>query len=174
MRDTRSHDAQGGRSTGGIHTEAQADKSAALAACSRTDHCRLEGLKAGRVRILLLMPEVLVTLPRRAYPTDLTDTQWRMLEPLIPPSSPAAADSDHTSRLLAAAPRRPGRRRRRPAQTRPQLLVRDLDRGRINALTRAAPGVFSMQHGRLPEEGSPRAFSPTALRRPASPACSSP
>jgi hypothetical protein len=44
---------------------------------------------------------------------------------------------------------------------------------RLNALTRAAPGVFSMQHGLLPEEGSPRAFSPTALRRPASPACSS-
>jgi hypothetical protein len=56
----------------------------------------------------------------------------------------------------------------------PQLLGRDLDQARINALTRAAPGVFSMQHGLLPEEGSPRAFSPTALRRPASPACSSP
>jgi hypothetical protein len=93
MRDTRSHDAQGGRSSGGIHTEAQADRSAALAACSRTDHCRLnhcrlEGLKAGRVRIFLLMPEVLVTLPHRAYPTDLTDTQWRVLEPLIPPVKP--------------------------------------------------------------------------------------
>ena len=88
MRDARSHDAQGGRSTGGIHIEVQADGSAALAACSRTDHCRLEGLKAGRVRILVLMPEVLVTLPRRAYPTDLTDTQWRMLEQLILPVKP--------------------------------------------------------------------------------------
>jgi putative transposase len=34
------------------------------------------------------MPEVLVTLPHRAYPTDLTDTQWRVLEPLIPPVKP--------------------------------------------------------------------------------------
>ena len=35
-----------------------------------------------------------------------------------------------------------------------QLLGRDL--ARVNALTRAAPGVFSMQDGLLPEEGSPR------------------
>ena len=25
-------------------------------------------------------------MPRRAYPTDLTDDQWRVLEPLIPPA----------------------------------------------------------------------------------------
>jgi hypothetical protein len=65
--------------------------------------------------------------------------------------------------LPILAPRRPGRRRRRrrcPAQVWPQLLGHDLDYARINVLTRTAPGVFSMQHGLLPEEGSPRAFSP--------------
>jgi len=27
-------------------------------------------------------------MPRRAYPTDLTDDEWRVLEPLIPPATP--------------------------------------------------------------------------------------
>ncbi len=27
-------------------------------------------------------------MPRRAYPTDLTDDEWRVLEPLIPPAKP--------------------------------------------------------------------------------------
>ena len=29
-------------------------------------------------------------MSRRAYPTDLTDAQWAILEPLVPPRSPAA------------------------------------------------------------------------------------
>ncbi len=27
-------------------------------------------------------------MPRKAYPTDLTDAQWAILEPLIPPAKP--------------------------------------------------------------------------------------
>ena len=27
-------------------------------------------------------------MPRRAYPTDLTDDEWRVVEPLIPPAKP--------------------------------------------------------------------------------------
>ena len=38
---------------------------------------------------------------------------------------------------------------------------------RINASTRAAPGVFSMQRGLLPEEDSPRASSPNSDSRTA-------
>jgi transposase len=38
-----------------------------------------------------------VTLPRRAYPTDLSDAEWRLVQPLIPPVKsggrpPATAD----------------------------------------------------------------------------------
>jgi transposase len=29
-------------------------------------------------------------MSRRAYPTDLTEAQWAILEPLVPPRSPAA------------------------------------------------------------------------------------
>ena len=27
-------------------------------------------------------------MPRKRYPTDLTDAQWRILEPLVPPAKP--------------------------------------------------------------------------------------
>jgi putative transposase len=47
--------------------------------------------------------EVLVTLPRRAYPTDLTDTQWRVLQPLIPPGLTGGRPARHTRRELVNA-----------------------------------------------------------------------
>jgi hypothetical protein len=38
-----------------------------------------------------------VTLPRRRYPTDLTDAEWQLLAPLIPASKPAAAHLSTTA-----------------------------------------------------------------------------
>jgi putative transposase len=46
---------------------------------------------------------VLATLPRRAYPTDLTDTQWRVLQPLVPPVKPGGRPARHTRRELVNA-----------------------------------------------------------------------
>jgi putative transposase len=41
-----------------------------------------------------------VTLGRSAYPSDLTDEQWELLEPLVPPVSPDAAYTVHTRREI--------------------------------------------------------------------------
>ena len=37
---------------------------------------------------------------RRAYPTDLTDAQWAILESLVPPCSPVRTDQRHALRAM--------------------------------------------------------------------------
>ena len=41
--------------------------------------------------------------PRRAYPTDLTDAEWALLAPLIPPVKPGGRPARHTRRELLNA-----------------------------------------------------------------------
>jgi transposase len=40
---------------------------------------------------------------RRAYPTDLTDAQWAIFEPLVPPSQPGGRPPAHARRELINA-----------------------------------------------------------------------
>jgi putative transposase len=40
---------------------------------------------------------------RRAYPTDLTDAQWALLEPLIPPPKPGGRPATHPRREIVNA-----------------------------------------------------------------------
>ena len=42
-------------------------------------------------------------MPRRPYPTDLTDAQWTVLEPLIPPTKPGGRPATHSRRELVNA-----------------------------------------------------------------------
>lgn len=42
-------------------------------------------------------------MPRRAYPTDLTDAQWALLEPLVPPPKPGGRPPMHPRRELVDA-----------------------------------------------------------------------
>lgn len=42
-------------------------------------------------------------MPRRAYPTDLTDAQWAILAPLIPPPRPGGRPPAHPRRELVNA-----------------------------------------------------------------------
>ncbi len=42
-------------------------------------------------------------MPRRAYPTDLTDAQWTVLEPLVPPPKPGGRPAKHPRRELVNA-----------------------------------------------------------------------
>ena len=42
-------------------------------------------------------------MARRAYPTDLTDAQWAVLEPLIPPPKPGGRPPAHPRRELVNA-----------------------------------------------------------------------
>ena len=46
-----------------------------------------------------------MTLPRlrRAYPTDLSDAEWQVLEPLIPPVRPGGRPARHARRELVNA-----------------------------------------------------------------------
>ena len=44
-----------------------------------------------------------MTLPRRAYPTDLSDADWALLAPLIPPVKPGGRPARHTRRELLNA-----------------------------------------------------------------------
>src|SRR3982074_2625499 len=44
-----------------------------------------------------------MTLDRKAYPSDLTDEQWVLLEPLVPALSPQAAYHVHARRELVNA-----------------------------------------------------------------------
>jgi len=44
-----------------------------------------------------------VTPPRRRYPTDLTDAQWALLAPLIPPAKLAGSPAIHDRRELVDA-----------------------------------------------------------------------
>ncbi len=43
------------------------------------------------------------TLNRNAYPSDLTDEQWEVLEPLVPAISPEAASHVHERREIINA-----------------------------------------------------------------------
>ena len=42
-------------------------------------------------------------MARRAYPTDLTDAQWAVLEPLVPPPRPGGRPPKHPRRDLVDA-----------------------------------------------------------------------
>lgn len=42
-------------------------------------------------------------MSRRAYPTDLTDAQWAILEPLVPPPRPGGRPPKHARRELVNA-----------------------------------------------------------------------
>jgi putative transposase len=42
-------------------------------------------------------------MARRAYPTDLTDAQWAILEPLIPPPKPGGRPAKHARREIVNA-----------------------------------------------------------------------
>src|SRR5215213_2137313 len=42
-------------------------------------------------------------MSRRAYPTDLTDAQWAILEPLVPPPQPGGRPPAHARRELINA-----------------------------------------------------------------------
>jgi putative transposase len=42
-------------------------------------------------------------MSRRSYPSDLTDAEWAMLEPLIPPPKPGGRPPKHTRRELVDA-----------------------------------------------------------------------
>ena len=42
-------------------------------------------------------------MSRRAYPTDLTDAQWAILEPLVPPPQPGGRPPAHARRELTNA-----------------------------------------------------------------------
>ena len=42
-------------------------------------------------------------MPRRAYPTDLTDAQWAILEPHIPPPKPGGRPATHPRREIVNA-----------------------------------------------------------------------
>jgi len=44
-----------------------------------------------------------MTLNRNAYPSDLTDAQWEVLEPLVPALSPEAAYHVHARREIVNA-----------------------------------------------------------------------
>ena len=44
-----------------------------------------------------------MTLDRPAYPSDLTDEQWTLLEPLVPALSPEAAYHVHERREIVNA-----------------------------------------------------------------------
>ncbi len=42
-------------------------------------------------------------MARRAYPTDLTDAQWAILEPLVPPPKPGGRPAHHPRREIVNA-----------------------------------------------------------------------
>ena len=44
-------------------------------------------------------------MPRRRYPSDLTDAQWTLLEPLLPPALPGGRPRTHPTRELVDAMR---------------------------------------------------------------------
>lgn len=44
-------------------------------------------------------------MPRRRYPTDLTDAQWTVLEPYVPPPKPGGRPPKHRRRELVDAMR---------------------------------------------------------------------
>ena len=42
-------------------------------------------------------------LPRKPYPTDLTDARWAILEPLVPPAKPGGSPREMDRRKLLKA-----------------------------------------------------------------------
>ena len=42
-------------------------------------------------------------MPRRRYPTDLTDAQWAVLEPLVPAPKPGGRPAQHDRREIVEA-----------------------------------------------------------------------
>lgn len=42
-------------------------------------------------------------MPRRRYPSDLTDAQWALLEPLVPPPKPGGRPAKHGRREVVDA-----------------------------------------------------------------------
>ena len=42
-------------------------------------------------------------MPRRRYPSDLTDAQWRLLEPMLPPVKPGGRPRKHDLRDILDA-----------------------------------------------------------------------
>jgi len=44
-------------------------------------------------------------MARRAYPTDLTDAQWAILEPYVPPPKPGGRPAKHARREIVNAMR---------------------------------------------------------------------
>lgn len=42
-------------------------------------------------------------MPRRAYPTDLSDAEWAILEPVIPPPKPGGRPAKHPRREIVNA-----------------------------------------------------------------------
>ncbi len=42
-------------------------------------------------------------MSRRAYPTDLTDAQWAILEPHVPPPKPGGRPAKHPRREIVNA-----------------------------------------------------------------------
>jgi len=42
-------------------------------------------------------------MPRRAYPTDLTDAQWAILEPVVPAPKPGGRPAKHPRREIVNA-----------------------------------------------------------------------
>lgn len=44
-----------------------------------------------------------VAMPRRRYPSDLTDAEWAILEPVIPPPKPGGRPPAHSRRELVDA-----------------------------------------------------------------------
>lgn len=52
---------------------------------------------------MISLPPLPGGVPCRAYPTDLTDAQWAILEPLVPPAKPGGRPPKHPRRELVDA-----------------------------------------------------------------------
>ena len=50
-----------------------------------------------------LEPNRLLSMKRKRYPRDLTDAQWKRIEPLIPPAKPGGRDRAHAMRDIVDA-----------------------------------------------------------------------
>jgi putative transposase len=42
-------------------------------------------------------------MPRKRYPSDLTDAQWKRIEPMIPPAKPGGRNREHAMREIVNA-----------------------------------------------------------------------
>ena len=48
-------------------------------------------------------PNHLLSMKRKRYPSDLTDAQWKRIEPLIPPAKPGGRDRAHSMHEIVDA-----------------------------------------------------------------------